>query len=115
MIPRYPGAHPFGDDSLSRVLFKGRDVEANALTNMILTNRLVVLFARSGLGKSSLLNAGVMERLRSEGFAPLMIRLNNPQLGVMETVYRGVQAEAQRQAIEHERTNIASLWSFFKT
>lgn len=115
MNARYPGAHPFSDDSLSRLLFKGRDVESVALMNMVLSNRLVVLFARSGLGKTSLLNAGLMEQLRSEGFTPLMIRLNCPHLGVMETVYRGIQAEAQRQEIEYEKGNINSLWSFFKT
>ena len=64
---RYPGAQPFSDDALSRKIFFGRDREVTALTDQILANRMVVVYARSGLGKSSLLNAGVAQRLRDEG------------------------------------------------
>ena len=66
---RYPGAHPFEDNDLSRKLFRGREHETS-LTRQILANRLVVLYARSGLGKTSLLNAGVAEDLRAEGLVP---------------------------------------------
>jgi putative ribosome biogenesis GTPase RsgA len=55
---RYPGARLFSDDALSRKIFFGREREATALTDQILANRMVVVYARSGLGKSSLLNAG---------------------------------------------------------
>ena len=59
---RYPGVQPFTDDELSRRLFHGREEEAKKLTDQILANRFVVLFARSGLGKTSLLKiaAGLM-------------------------------------------------------
>ena len=64
---RYPGAQPFSDDALSRKIFFGREREVIALSDQILANRMVVVYARSGLGKTSLLNAGVAQRLRDEG------------------------------------------------
>src|SRR5262249_40662634 len=54
---RYPGAQPFSDDALSRKIFFGREPEVIALSDQILANRMVVVYARSGLGKTSLLNA----------------------------------------------------------
>jgi putative ribosome biogenesis GTPase RsgA len=67
---RYPGAQPFSDDALSRKVFFGREREVIALSDQILANRMVVVYARSGLGKTSLLNAGVAQRLRDEGYMP---------------------------------------------
>lgn len=112
---RYPGAHPFSDDSLSRILFHGRDPESVSLANAIVANRLVLLFARSGLGKTSLLNAGVAEPLRSKGFLPLTVRLNNTDAGALESMYRGIEAACIRQSVEYKRGNTSSLWHFFKT
>src|SRR5262245_8399185 len=73
---RYPGAQPFSDDALSRKIFFGREREVIALSDQILANRMVVVYARSGLGKTSLLNAGVAQRLRDEGYMPLIVRVN---------------------------------------
>jgi len=112
---RYPGAQPFNDDGLSRSLFYGREKESTALTNQILANRLVVLCARSGLGKTSLLNAGVSENLRSEGFLPLPVRVNDTKSGPLESVYSGIKAACERQGIEYKEGDKSSLWYFFKT
>ncbi len=112
---RYPGAQPFADDGLSRRLFRGREHESTALTHQILANRLVVLFARSGLGKTSLLNAGVAENLRAQGFLPLSVRVNDSSLGPLESIYRGVAAASARQDVEFIAGDKASLWHFFKT
>jgi putative ribosome biogenesis GTPase RsgA len=56
---RYPGAQPFSDDDIARAVFFGRTREATALADQIIGNRLIVVYAKSGLGKTSLLNAGV--------------------------------------------------------
>lgn len=112
---RYPGAHPFAADRLSMKLFFGRERESVALTNQILANRLVVLFARSGLGKTSLLNAGVAERLRDERFLPLSVRLNDTKAGPVQSVYAKIDAECQRQGVEYVPGRRLSLWHFFKT
>ena len=61
---RYPGSPPFRDIEIDRRLFKGRDEEAKKVFHSILSADLFLLYAVSGMGKSSLLNAGVMHRLR---------------------------------------------------
>ncbi len=55
---RYPGSKPF--EERERSIFFGRDEDIDMLTRMIRVEPLVVLYGKSGLGKSSLLNAGVV-------------------------------------------------------
>ena len=61
---RYPGTKPFNEDEAS--LFNGRDEDITGLCELISVHNLIVLYGRSGLGKSSLLNAGVQTRFRQE-------------------------------------------------
>ena len=46
------------------LFFFGRDVEADLVVANLLTARLTLLYGQSGVGKSSLLHAGVVPRLR---------------------------------------------------
>ena len=61
---RYPGTKPFNEDEAR--LFNGRDADISNLCDLIAVHNLIVLYGRSGLGKSSLLNAGVMTRFSKE-------------------------------------------------
>lgn len=66
----YVGPRPFQIDDRSR--FYGRDGEINQLVPLLYAHRLTVLFAQSGAGKTSLLNAGVLPVLiDDEGFEVL--------------------------------------------
>jgi hypothetical protein len=112
---RYRGAQPFGDDELSQRTFFGRDDETAALTNQVLANRLIVVYAKSGVGKSSILNAGIVPRLREAGYHPLLVRVNDIQNGPIHSLRDGVRAQAARQGIEYVDGDSSSLWSFFKT
>ena len=112
---RYPGAQPFVDDAVSRRMFFGRDEASKSLTDQILANQIVVIYAKSGLGKTSLLNAGVAPRLRDEDYLPLSVRVNDISRGPLVSVLDGVKAEAQRQHVEYTDGQRDSLWSFFKT
>ncbi len=47
----------------------GRDREVSRLLDLLLAERIVLLYSPSGAGKSSLLQAGLIPRLRAEGFA----------------------------------------------
>ncbi|MCC6461164.1 MAG: SUMF1/EgtB/PvdO family nonheme iron enzyme [Saprospiraceae bacterium] len=58
---RYLGVQPFKTSDQS--LFFGRDEDIENLHDFILLEKLVVLFGKSGYGKSSLLNAGIIPRL----------------------------------------------------
>ncbi len=57
--------------------FKGRGAEHQELQRRISRHLLTVLFGISGLGKTSLLQAGVFPILREEGFMPVRIRLDH--------------------------------------
>ncbi len=114
-LHRYPGAQPFRDDEFSRRTFFGREPASVALTDQILANRLVIVYAKSGLGKTSLLNAGVAPRLREANSLPLFVRVNDVRNGPLSSVLEGVKAEAERQQIEYVPGDTTSLWSFFKT
>jgi hypothetical protein len=70
----WPGLLPFGEDS--RMFFHGREAESDELFRLIEREPLTVLFGQSGLGKSSLLNAGVFPNLRRAGYLPVYLRLS---------------------------------------
>jgi hypothetical protein len=70
----WPGLLPFGEDS--RMYFHGREAETDELFRLIEREPLTVLFGQSGLGKSSLLNAGVFPNLRRAGYLPVYMRLS---------------------------------------
>lgn len=56
--------------------FFGRDREVEDILGRIRDNSLTILYGQSGLGKSSLLAAGVMPRLRLADYAPRWARLD---------------------------------------
>jgi putative ribosome biogenesis GTPase RsgA len=62
---RYPGVRPFADHVAEQQVFFGRDREVHDLFHQILTTDLLVFFGKSGLGKTSLLQAGLFPRLRA--------------------------------------------------
>jgi hypothetical protein len=112
---RYPGAQPFSDDEISRKTFFGRKRESPDLANKILANRLVVVYAKSGVGKTSLLSAGVAQLLRNEKCLPLVVRVNDVQHGPFTSILEGIRTAADRQSVEYAPGSHASLWHFFKT
>src|SRR5882672_11733919 len=59
-----------------RNLFFGRDREKTELLRLIERESLTVLFGRSGLGKTSLLRAGVIPALRETAYFPVILRLD---------------------------------------
>jgi WD40 repeat protein len=71
----YPGPRPF----VAGENLYGRDREVTRLFYLLSAERIVVLHSPSGAGKSSLLNAGLVPRLRGERFYPWpTIRLSQP-------------------------------------
>src|SRR4051812_21710889 len=70
---RYPGTKPFEESEYE--LFRGRDEDVQNLYELISIQNLIVLYGRSGLGKSSLLNAGLIKKFKDEtDIAPVFIR-----------------------------------------
>ena len=60
----YKGLSAFDDTDLDALLFFGRENETEIVVANALASRLTVLYGPSGVGKSSLLRAGVVRSLR---------------------------------------------------
>lgn len=58
-----------------RGYFYGRDAEIQELFERVQHRTLTVLFGQSGLGKTSLLRAGLIPQLRAANYVPILIRL----------------------------------------
>ena len=65
----FVGPRPF--ERSERGLFFGRDREISELLSLVISSRVVLCYAPSGAGKTSLINAGLEPRLEKEGFEVL--------------------------------------------
>ena len=85
---RYPGPRSF--ESNERAIFFGCTSEVNDLLNLIRQQQIIVLFSKSGLGKSSLLNAGVVPALSMFVYQPVRVRFqvagNTPLISTIESL-----------------------------
>lgn len=81
---RYPGSKPF--EISERHLFFGRESDAEKFYRLVKIQPIVVLYSKSGVGKSSLINAAVIPQAREEQFfEPLRIRFELYTEGKKET------------------------------
>jgi tetratricopeptide (TPR) repeat protein len=69
----WPGLRSFTEETQN--YFFGRGDELQDLFERVLHKALCVLFGRSGLGKTSLIQAGLAPRLRQAGLLPVPIRI----------------------------------------
>ncbi len=68
-------------------IFFGRKEETSRLFSQVVSSRLVLLHAPSGAGKSSLLHAGLVPRLKQEGYLVIVRRaIREPQREIREAV-----------------------------
>lgn len=73
---RYPGVKPFTSEE--RELFFGREKDIKDLYSLLFIKQTVVLYAKSGYGKSSLLNAGIIPKFQEEAeWSCFSVRFNN--------------------------------------
>lgn len=86
---RYPGATPF--TSRQEKIFYGRDKDIEKLLTLILVERKILLYSKSGLGKTSLLEAGVLPKL-PPNYIPVSIRLFAYKEGAETPVERVINA-----------------------
>jgi WD40 repeat protein len=70
----WPGLDPYREEHAS--FFFGREAEADELFERISKKSFTLLYAQSGLGKTSLLNAGLYPKLREHDFLPVDLRLD---------------------------------------
>jgi tetratricopeptide (TPR) repeat protein len=109
---RYPGARPFTDSPEDQQIFFGREADVDRLFERVLASRLLVMFSKSGLGKTSLLMAGLFPKLRKEkALLPVPIRLNAPGTPA-DIVIEAVKQACQRPGVELTSGNTAGVWEF---
>lgn len=90
----YPGLRPYQEDEYHK--FFGRQADAEILIDKLLTNRLTLLFAASGVGKSSLLQAAIIPKLKAAEGENLSVAYHNdwispPTQSVKLTVLNALQ------------------------
>ena len=82
----------------TRSYFHGREEEGAELSRRVQRKLLTILFGQSGLGKTSILQAGLVPRLRPEGFCPVYVRLDYdphsppPSDQIKRAVFRATEA-----------------------
>jgi WD40 repeat protein len=110
----WPGLSSFTENQ--RGFFFGREKETEELVRLVRRNTLTVLFGQSGLGKSSLLQAGVFPLLREADFLPLYLRLDHdPATPPLADQVKSALVEAIELAGADAPTPRAdeSLWEYF--
>lgn len=70
----WPG--PAAYDESSHAFFRGRKQEASELLSLVRLAPLTVVYGKSGLGKTSLLQAGLYPLLRAEHYLPVHLRID---------------------------------------
>jgi hypothetical protein len=101
----------------TRAYFYGREDEVAELARRVQRKLLTVLFGQSGLGKTSILRAGLVPRLRAQGYCPIYVRIDysreapEPSEQIKQAIGR-----TARRAGEWTRQGVAapgeSLWEF---
>jgi hypothetical protein len=78
-------------------IYFGREKEINILVADVIVNRLVVLFARTGTGKTSLINAGVRPRLEKEDYETFYIRVEqDPAQATRDSMLDFLETKSER-------------------
>jgi WD40 repeat protein len=96
--------------------FFGRDREVQELVERINHCTLTILYGQSGLGKTSLLEAGVLTELIEVGYRPVLVRLiHDPEIESM-SLEKQVIREIYKEVVDEDAPipeNVSSLWELF--
>lgn len=116
-------SYSYSDESL----FYGRSNETEALVDTIINNRFTILYGPSGVGKSSLLNAGIRPKLTKDKFFVVEVSMRFLDLNSNETISSQILSHVQNFA-DQDKIDITplskdqnkndfgdSLWYFFHT
>jgi hypothetical protein len=112
---RYPGTRPFSDSADDSALFFGRAEEGEELYLRVLSVPLLVQFGKSGLGKTSLLQASLFPRLRQKSFLPVMVRLNVVDETLTLAVARSIEQACKAEGLELPEVRKEGLWELLST
>jgi hypothetical protein len=109
----WPGLMPFIE--AMQAFFHGRDAEAAELLRRVRRERLTILFGQSGLGKTSLLCAGLFPRLRAADL-PAYIRLDwtTSQISPIGQIKQALAENLAEHGVEGRPSRPEeTLWGYF--
>ncbi len=101
----------------TRAYFFGREEEVAELARRVQRKLLTLLFGQSGLGKTSILRAGLVPRLRGQGYCPIYVRIDygrdapEPAAQIKQAILRTAR-RAGRWSQEGVAAEGESLWEF---
>jgi tetratricopeptide (TPR) repeat protein len=110
----WPGLISFTE--ADHAFFFGREREVAELARVIRQKTVTVFFGKSGLGKSSILRAGVSPLLRQSEFVPVYIRLNHDEAAppLEDQVEIAIEEVLAREKIEAAKpVRSETLWEYF--
>ena len=112
---RYPGIKAF--EPHERNIFFGREQEVSQLYAQVKAKPLVVLFSKSGIGKSSLINAGLVPVLDRDLFRAVKVRLQNVAESPVQTVKKELEKSLNEEKL-HKYTGQSKeevrLWEYLR-
>lgn len=92
----------------------GRCEECSVLSEIIKNNIASIVFGKSGIGKSSLLSAGISPLLRDENYIPIRIRLvHNTDVSYVEQIKRAIRENIICEDQLETSLPEFGLWDFF--
>ena len=108
-----------------KLKFCGRDNDIYDVSRLIDDNLLLILYGKSGIGKTSLLNAGVFPKLRYEQYLPVSIRLGalSPGISFQEAIITVIENTVNENQGSLSIVNVVNeqidnqqpdrLWNYF--
>ena len=111
----WPGLASYTEEDAA--YFAARETERDELLERVLQHRLTVLYGLSGLGKSSLVQAGLFPALRARNSLPVYVRLNfAPEAAALvDQVFAAIEAATQAAGAKMPvRQDSETLWEYFQ-
>jgi WD40 repeat protein len=108
----WPGLESFEEDA--HTFFFGRDHEIKLLRDHVLDSQVTVLYGRSGLGKTSLLQAGLFPTLRERHLLPIYVRfdLKPGAAPLTQQLHHAVRDSIRADVPDPIPSDAESLWEY---
>lgn len=111
----YRGMHTFTEEQKN--VFFGRSKPVNEIFSLLKNNALTVIFGTSGIGKSSLINAGLIPKLRENFYLPILLRVPFSDTNINPLAYTRniIEAEVKKYIYkDFTYPENTTLWQFFR-
>lgn len=111
----YPGLYSFREED--KDFFFGRRRESEKLVDLIENNVLTIIFGKSGIGKTSLLRAGLMPILRNNYYLPIYLRINfeDKEKSPVTQAKEIIESKIKELDDSIDTLEDVTLWEFFYT